>query len=227
MPLAVVSLGLVGCGSGSSTPSPSAPSAPPDGATPATAAPTGAAANDPAAIGRAFVDALASGDTAAAEAVEDATMRAAAPAAGLAQLWQQIVAQAGAFQGLGAVTTSEQAPYTIAIIQGNFAAASAPLLVTVNGDGRVAGLHLGAPVPAGSPTASASPSASASPASYVLPGTFSETDITVGSTPWALPGTLTMPTGAGPFPAVVLIAGWGPQDRDETIGPNKPLRDLA
>ena len=39
--------------------------------------------------------------------------------------------------------------------------------------------------------------------------------------------TLTMPVGQGPFPAVVLVHGSGPQDRDETIGPNKPFRDLA
>jgi len=32
-----------------------------------------------------------------------------------------------------------------------------------------------------------------------------------------LSGTLTLPTGPGPFPAVVLIAGSGPQTRDETI----------
>lgn len=30
-------------------------------------------------------------------------------------------------------------------------------------------------------------------------------------------GTLTMPTGDGPFPAVVLIAGSGPQNRDENV----------
>ena len=42
-----------------------------------------------------------------------------------------------------------------------------------------------------------------------------------------LPGTLSMPTGAGPFPAVVLVAGSGPNDRDETLGPNKPFKDLA
>lgn len=33
--------------------------------------------------------------------------------------------------------------------------------------------------------------------------------------------------GAGPFPAVVLLQGSGPSDRDETQGPNKPFRDLA
>ncbi len=42
-----------------------------------------------------------------------------------------------------------------------------------------------------------------------------------------LPGTLSLPLGNGPFPAVVLVHGSGPNDRDETIGPNKPFRDLA
>lgn len=32
-----------------------------------------------------------------------------------------------------------------------------------------------------------------------------------------LAGTLTLPEGAGPFPAVVLVSGSGPQDRDESI----------
>ena len=44
---------------------------------------------------------------------------------------------------------------------------------------------------------------------------------------WALPGTLALPAGAGPFPAVVLVHGSGANDRDETIGPNKPFKDLA
>ncbi|MDD3222908.1 MAG: alpha/beta fold hydrolase [Clostridia bacterium] len=44
---------------------------------------------------------------------------------------------------------------------------------------------------------------------------------------WELPGTLTLPEGDGPFPAVVLVHGSGPNDRDETIYQNKPFRDLA
>ena len=42
-----------------------------------------------------------------------------------------------------------------------------------------------------------------------------------------LPGVLTLPEGKGLFPAVVLVGGSGAHDRDETIGPNKPFRDLA
>lgn len=44
---------------------------------------------------------------------------------------------------------------------------------------------------------------------------------------WQLPGTLTLPEGDGPFPAVVLVHGSGPSDRDETLGSNKPFRDIA
>jgi uncharacterized protein len=42
-----------------------------------------------------------------------------------------------------------------------------------------------------------------------------------------LAGTLTLPKGDGPFPAVVLVSGSGPQDRDETIFGHKPFLVLA
>lgn len=38
-----------------------------------------------------------------------------------------------------------------------------------------------------------------------------------------LAGTLTLPQGAGPFPAVVLLTGSGAQDRDETIFDHRPF----
>ncbi|MCC3155635.1 alpha/beta fold hydrolase [Hymenobacter sp. 15J16-1T3B] len=42
-----------------------------------------------------------------------------------------------------------------------------------------------------------------------------------------LAGTVTVPAGKGPFPAVVLVTGSGPQDRDETIFGHRPFRVLA
>ena len=42
-----------------------------------------------------------------------------------------------------------------------------------------------------------------------------------------LAGTLTKPKGEGPFPAVILITGSGPQDRDETLLGHKPFLVLA
>ena len=233
IPLFIVALGLAACANGGTSPTP----APPAGSDSPTPAGTGA---DAAAIGRAFVEALAKGDTGAAEAVEDATMRTAAPAAALAQLWGQIEGQFGTFTGIDGVETATAGQFVNATVSTSFASATVPLIVTVDAAGHVAGLHLGQPVPhgSGSPGSSApsgSPGASAaagspaapSPAAYVDPGAFADSEVTVGSAPWSLPGTLSMPVGGGPFPAVVLVAGSGPQDRDETIGPNAPLKDLA
>jgi pimeloyl-ACP methyl ester carboxylesterase len=42
-----------------------------------------------------------------------------------------------------------------------------------------------------------------------------------------LAGTLTLPSGDGPFPAAILISGSGPQDRDETVWSHKPFAVLA
>ncbi len=66
------------------------------------------------------------------------------------------------------------------------------------------------------------------PPAYAVPSMFREQEVTVGEgTEWALPATLTLPVGTGPFPAVVLVHGSGPNDRDESLGPNKPFQDLA
>ena len=54
-----------------------------------------------------------------------------------------------------------------------------------------------------------------------------ERDVTVGADGFKLPGTLTLPVGKKKVPVVILVHGSGPHDRDETVGPNKPFRDLA
>lgn len=54
-------------------------------------------------------------------------------------------------------------------------------------------------------------------------------EVTVECDGFRLPATLTLPAEAAlhRVPCVVLVHGSGPNDRDETIGPNKPFRDLA
>jgi dienelactone hydrolase len=71
------------------------------------------------------------------------------------------------------------------------------------------------------------PEKAPAPASYVTPDAFGSFDVKVGKAPFELGGTVTVPKGKGPFPAVVLVHGSGPNDRDETIGANKPFKDLA
>ena len=57
-----------------------------------------------------------------------------------------------------------------------------------------------------------------------------ERELTIGAPPWQLGATLTLPGSATPsrrVPAVVLVHGSGPNDRNETIGPNQPFRQIA
>jgi pimeloyl-ACP methyl ester carboxylesterase len=53
-------------------------------------------------------------------------------------------------------------------------------------------------------------------------------EVVVDSAPGVkLAGTLSLPQGQGPFPAVVMITGSGAQDRDETILGHKPFAVIA
>jgi uncharacterized protein len=72
------------------------------------------------------------------------------------------------------------------------------------------------------------PAAAAAPTVVARPEGVTERDVTFKSIDGApFPAVLCRPTGSSPAPLVVMIQGSGPQDRDETVGPNKPFRDIA
>jgi uncharacterized protein len=90
----------------------------------------------------------------------------------------------------------------------------------VTDDGWLAGLQL-------APASAAGPASIWEPPDYADPAQFDEREVTLGTGPLAVPGTLSLPRRPGPLPAVVFLGGSGPNDRDETIGPNKLFKDLA
>lgn len=62
---------------------------------------------------------------------------------------------------------------------------------------------------------------------YANLDSFDEREITLGSGEFAVNGLLSLPKADGPHPAVVLLAGGGPFDREGTVGPNRIYRDIA
>jgi uncharacterized protein len=94
------------------------------------------------------------------------------------------------------------------------------VVVWVTEAGQLAGIEL-------APASAAEPIAPWEPPGYADPDTFDELDLVVGSGPLAVPGTLSLPRQSGPRPAVVLLGGAGPEDRDGTYGRNKSYKDLA
>ncbi|HXY23749.1 MAG TPA: alpha/beta hydrolase [Candidatus Acidoferrum sp.] len=67
------------------------------------------------------------------------------------------------------------------------------------------------------------------PQNPVKPYPYHEEDLTFPNdkSKITLAGTLTIPSGTGPFPAAVLISGSGPHDRDENILGHRPFLVLA
>ncbi|GAB4544135.1 MAG: hypothetical protein OHK0023_00450 [Anaerolineae bacterium] len=63
--------------------------------------------------------------------------------------------------------------------------------------------------------------------SYADPSKFMEMEGVVVSGDFRLPATIALPKDAQNVPAVVLVNGSGPQDRNGQIGPNRVQQDLA
>lgn len=59
------------------------------------------------------------------------------------------------------------------------------------------------------------------------PYPYKEIEVTVPNGSIILSATLTLPEGKGPYPAVVLISGSGPQDRNEELFYHKPFMVIA
>jgi len=176
-------------------------------------------------LARTIVLELATGQFGAAEAQFDAAMSQALPEAKLAQTWGSLVAQFGALKAIHDVRVVPQQKFWVAYVNCQFEKAALDAKIVFTIDAKISGLFFVPPGQAGEAENAPPPEWTAPP--YSIANSFRESPITVTDMHWELPGTMTAPAGNGRFPAVVLVAGSGPHDQDETIGPNKPFKDLA
>lgn len=171
----------------------------------------------PAAIATGLLDQLDAGDYAGAESRFDARMSAAVPAAKLKELWESLPGQVGAATGRGEPSVSVADGMQLAQILLHYENGELLAQVAIDPEGKVVGFLI-KPAP---PKKAAAPAADAS---------FTEQPFPVGASESALPGTLAMPKApadSNGYPAVVMVHGSGPQDRDETIGRNRPFLDIS
>lgn len=164
----------------------------------------------------AFLECLHKGEFARAAADFDETMNKKLPVDKLEELWKTLTKQLGSPQKFGPPRSSKADQLDVVLIACHFKELALDARLVFAADGRITGLFF---VPAATGEYKA-------PA-YVKLDQFRETEVHVGQPPWQLPGTLTMPHRSGLVPAVVLVHGSGPNDRDESIFAQKPFRDLA
>ncbi|MCD9022349.1 alpha/beta fold hydrolase [Cohnella silvisoli] len=143
----------------------------------------------------------------------DDTVKQAIPVKALQAGWEQVASAAGNYVGIQTIQQNPKITDSKEInVLIEFSKTNVSLIVNLNDSNKVIGMRLNLVQPAGT-----------------LPASLAEEEVVVGAgTAYPLHGTLTLPRNAsGPLPAVVLVQGSGPSDRDESAGGYKPFRDLA
>ena len=175
-----------------------------------------APAIDPGTIAKAFVEELGRADYNAAAKRFGPEVAKALSTDQLKDAWEKSIAPIGAFKSVGAVEASPRGE------------GIGVQVTAIHEKGTIKvklGMKVGYPLLYG--VFFDKPKPPYDPPKYAEQSKITATEVKVGSGKPALPGTLTVPKGAGPFPVVLLVHGSGPNDQDESIGPNRPFRDLA
>jgi len=160
----------------------------------------GYAQESPVAHATRVLDLLEAGKFEEVAAEFNAKMAAAMPVSRLRDVWTTVSRQAGARTSIIRQRVVTQATGNVTVVNAcQFEKIALTVMVSFDAENKIAGMNITPGTPPAVP--------SAAPAST----RFTEESVTVGSV----------------AAAMVLVHGSGPNDRDETLGPNKPFRDLA
>lgn len=161
------------------------------------------------------LDALTNGRYSEISSQFDETMRAAVSEEAIAQGWEAILAQYGGYVGVETTqASSENRSVALTLAHEN---GSVMMTVSFNGQFLISGLLLRPASTTVAPVEKALPEGAAELETSLFPGSGRE-----------LRASVVLPAGhSASTPCVVLVQGSGASDMDETIGPNKPFRDLA
>jgi len=135
----------------------------------------------------------------------------------LSTTWKSVITQVGELQEIVHDSTFTAQSYPMVISHAKFEKMDINLIFGYNSSGKINTFRI---TPFTQPYSYKNPY-------YAMPDSFTEQAIYFGKEEWKLPGTLSIPKGNGKFPVAILVHGSGPNDRDETYGPNKPFKDIA
>ncbi len=126
---------------------------------------------------------------------------------------EQIITTLGALKNQQTPEIIEQKPYTTVSIPCNFEAQNVNINIVFTEDGKITGINV---------------SNYTGEEEKIVPEGIIEEEMALDiGNGMSLPGTFTKPEQEGKYPVVIFVHGSGPNDRDETVGANKPFQDIA
>lgn len=133
----------------------------------------------------------------------------------LKQIWGNIKAKLGNVKSLEAIQSKIQGEFFAVTVEGKFENDNQNFILGFNKAEMLVGLYMPPKI-----------------ATYTLPSyadtsKYQENSVYLGPKSHQLAAVITTPKNVAKFPMVVLVHGSGPSDMDETIGANKPFKDLA
>lgn len=145
----------------------------------------------------------------------DETEQAKVSPDNLKQIWTSIKSKLGNVKTLEAVQSKVQGEFFSITVEGKFENDNQNFILGFNKSEKLVGLFMAPKL-----------------ANYALPSyadttRFQENSVYLNSPGHQLAAMVTTPKNVAKFPIVVLVHGSGPSDMDETIGPNKPFKDIA
>lgn len=135
----------------------------------------------------------------------------------LEKMWGSIPKYMGEYKGYSTVESTKKDSIDVVAVRCEFEKTKMDLQFSFNDSQKIMGMYF---VPPKSKTAYVAPE-------YAKQNKYYETKISVKTGTMSLPGALCVPNNTKTPPVVILLAGSGPNDKDESIGPNKALKDLA
>lgn len=133
----------------------------------------------------------------------------------LKQIWTNIKEKLGNAKSLDAVQSKIQGDFFAVTVEGRFEKDNQNFILGFNKAEKLVGMYMPPKL-----------------ATYTLPSyadtlKYQEKSIYLATKSHQLAAIVTTPKNVSSFPMVVLVHGSGPSDMDETIGANKPFKDLA
>lgn len=147
----------------------------------------------------------------------DETVKAKLSEEQLKKVWTDVNASLGKAEDLEAVQSKIQGEFFAVTVEGKFQRGTQDFILGFNKAQKIVGFFF-----APKPTA----------VKYLAPSyadttLYSEKTAYLTSPGHQLAAVITTPKNNKNFPVVVFVHGSGPADMDETVGPNKPFKDLA